>query len=183
MIKNQKQYTQLSKELKELTQNIQDLEIVIRDAREVAPELQLQLSDFRRLLLKGEKELVEYKRLVSEELNELEFDSLKDDDMNKAIMSFRIASKLTQKQIAEMMYIQEQQIQRYEQQDYLSASFERVLQLLEALDVQMILRKRIIKSERESGLSGFLFPQDEELIERVLLETKKRHGLVRYSGL
>ena len=37
--------------------------------------------------------------------------------------------------------LEEQQIQRYEQSDYLSASFERILQLLEALEIRMILRK------------------------------------------
>ena len=61
--------------------------------------------------------------------------------MNKAIISFRIASDISQKKLAAEMFIQEQQIQRYEQSDYLSASFERILQLLEALEIRMILRK------------------------------------------
>lgn len=61
--------------------------------------------------------------------------------MNEAIISYRIASKITQKELAERMYIQQQQIQRYEQKDYLNVDFERILQLLDVLNVQLILKK------------------------------------------
>lgn len=147
MIRNKKQYTALLEDVRHLKDNVEDLESIIKKDENVKPELKLQLSDFKRLLSRYKKEIDEYERLISDNLSILEFDSSKD-DMNQAIMSFRIASKYTQKQIAQLMYIQEQQIQRYEQQDYLSASFERILQLLEALGVQLILKKEF-KQEKK----------------------------------
>lgn len=139
MIKNKKQYTALYKQLNELLDNIKDTETVVGADRQDI-QSRLQLDTFKRGLAKLKRELEEYEKLTSKSLVSLEFDSLKD-DMNKAIISFRIASGMSQKELAKEMFIQEQQIQRYEQMDYLSASFERVLQLLEALGVRMILKK------------------------------------------
>ena len=124
MIKNKKQYTMMKKQLEELLTNIWDIKEILQKENNIP--LRLQLGTFERGLVKS--------------LSWLEFDSFKD-DMNKAIISFRIASDISQKKLAAEMFIQEQQIQRYEQSDYLSASFERILQLLEALEIRMILRK------------------------------------------
>lgn len=139
MIKNKKQYTALRKQLTELRANIADTAAVVSaDKQDI--QSRLQLDAFKRGLTKLQRDLEEYEKLTSGSLAWLEFDSLKD-DMNKAILSFRIASGISQKELAKEMFIQEQQIQRYEQTDYLSASFERILQLLEALGVRMVLRK------------------------------------------
>ncbi|KAA6332982.1 hypothetical protein EZS27_018562 [termite gut metagenome] len=146
MIKNKKQYASIIKEVEVLKNNIRDTEEVLK--KDDNASLKLQLSTFKKGLRKLSKEIEEFERLTSGELSALEFNSAKD-DMNKAIISFRIASQLTQKELAEKMYIQEQQIQRYEQFDYLTAGFERILQLLEVLDVQMTLKKDF-KENRES---------------------------------
>ena len=138
MIKNKKQYTMTKKQLEELLTNIWDIKEILQKENNIP--LRLQLGTFERGLVKLQKELEEYEKLTSKSLSWLEFDSFKD-DMNKAIISFRIASDISQKKLAAEMFIQEQQIQRYEQSDYLSASFERILQLLEALEIRMILRK------------------------------------------
>jgi hypothetical protein len=137
MIKNKKQYIALMKSVKILKENIFDTERLI-DQSDI--KQRLQLSAFKRDFVKYLKEIEDYEYLISKNLDKLEFDSFRD-DMNKAIMSFRIASKVTQKQLAEEMFIQEQQIQRYEQFDYLKSSFERILQLLDVLGVQIILKK------------------------------------------
>ncbi|WP_291582586.1 helix-turn-helix transcriptional regulator [Bacteroides sp.] len=138
MIKNKKQYTMMKKQLEKLLTNIWDIKEILQKENNI--QLRLQLGTFERGLVKLQNELEEYEKLTSKSLSWLEFDSFKD-DMNKAIISFRIASDISQKKLAEEMFIQEQQIQRYEQSDYLSASFERILQLLEALEIRMILRK------------------------------------------
>ena len=125
----------MKKQLEELLTNIWDIKEILQKENNIP--LRLQLGTFERGLVKLQKELEEYEKLTSKSLSCLEFDSFKD-DMNKAIISFRIASDISQKKLAAEMFIQEQQIQRYEQSDYLSASFERILQLLEVLE---ILRK------------------------------------------
>jgi DNA-binding XRE family transcriptional regulator len=55
-------------------------------------------------------------------------------DVSKALIEARIALGLTQKQLAERLEIQEQQIQRYEDTDYSSASLDRVLEVADALE-------------------------------------------------
>ena len=124
MIKNKKQYTMMKKQLEELLTNIWDIKEILQKENNIP--LRLQLGTFERGLVKLQKELEEYEKLTSKSLSCLEFDSFKD-DMNKAIISFRIASDISQKKLAAEMFIQEQQIQRYEQSDYLSASFERMI--------------------------------------------------------
>jgi|GEM_PF-1905502 hypothetical protein len=147
IIRNKKQYTTVHKQLQNLLEDIKDTEQVLKQNPEEI-QLKLQLSTFKKGAKKLQHIMNEYKRLTSDQLTSLTFDSLKD-DMNKAIISFRIASGISQKELAKEMYIQEQQIQRYEQNDYLSASFERILQLLEVLEVQIVLKKDFHKQVKE----------------------------------
>lgn len=147
IIRNKKQYTVVQKQLQNLLEDIKDTEQVLKQNPEEI-QLKLQLSTFKKGAKKLQHIMNEYKRLTSDQLTSLTFDSLKD-DMNKAIISFRIASGISQKELAKEMYIQEQQIQRYEQNDYLSASFERILQLLEVLEVQIVLKKDFHKQVKE----------------------------------
>lgn len=147
IIRNKKQYTAVQKQLQNLLEDIKDTEQVLKQNPEEI-QLKLQLSTFKKGAKKLQHIMNEYKRLTSDQLTSLTFDSLKD-DMNKAIISFRIASGISQKELAKEMYIQEQQIQRYEQNDYLSASFERILQLLEVLEVQIVLKKDFHKQVKE----------------------------------
>ncbi|KAA6335585.1 hypothetical protein EZS27_016195 [termite gut metagenome] len=167
MIKNKKQYASVLKEVEILKDNIHDTEEVLKKEDNVS--LKLQLSTFKKGLKKLSKEIEEFECLTSGELSALEFNSAKD-DMNKAIISFRIASQLTQKELAEKMYIQEQQIQRYEQSDYLTAGFERILQLLEVLDVQMTLKKDFRERKK-------IVVIDKE-IEEISSKIKQRHQLM-----
>lgn len=170
MIKNKKQYTAMRKQLDELITEIRDAKSVLQCGSNA--EFRLQLGTLEKGLVKLQKELEEYEKLTSQSLSWLEFDSFKD-DMNKAIMSFRIASGMSQKELAKAMFIQEQQIQRYEQSDYLSAGFERILQLLEALGVRMILRKDF---QRET------FKETPDNVWKLNDEIKKRGRILRIAG-
>lgn len=170
MIKNKKQYTAMRKQLDELITEIRDAKSVLQCGSNA--ELRLQLGTLEKGLVKLQKELEEYEKLTSQSLSWLEFDSFKD-DMNKAIMSFRIASGMSQKELAKAMFIQEQQIQRYEQSDYLSAGFERILQLLEALGVRMILRKDF---QRE------IFKEMPANVRKLNDEIKKRGRILQIAG-
>lgn len=170
MIKNKKQYTAMRKQLDELITEIRDAKSVLQCGNNAG--LRLQLGTLERGLVKLQKELEEYEKLTSKSLSWLEFDSFKD-DMNKAIMSFRIASGMSQKELAKAMFIQEQQIQRYEQSDYLSAGFERILQLLEALGVRMILRKDFQRGT---------FKETPDSVWKLNDEIKKRGRILQIAG-
>ena len=99
------------------------------------------------------EEIEEFQFLES--TTELEFSNKigSKEDLLKAVISLRIASGMTQKQLAEAIMVQEQQIQRYEQDDYRTASFERIVQILRVLSRDIQLKIELKKAKKIS-----LFP-------------------------
>lgn len=55
------------------------------------------------------------------------------DNVSKSIISLRVASGITQKELAKKIGVSQQQIQRYEQQEYRKVKFERVMQIIQVL--------------------------------------------------
>ena len=58
-------------------------------------------------------------------------------ELPDALIQARIAAGLTQKQLAERLGLKEQQVQRYEQTRYASASLDRIRRVTEALGVEL----------------------------------------------
>jgi ribosome-binding protein aMBF1 (putative translation factor) len=153
MIKN-------SKQLKIDKVEVSNLQDLLRDMDQLKKEnsidlmKQLQYDIYKRRIQELTEQIKEYESLVSGKLNSLEFNST-NDNFENSIVSFRLASGLTQKELADKIEVHEQQIQRYEQQDYLKASFERVIQLLKVLGVRIILRKEF---KQDKDLNKFSYP-------------------------
>jgi transcriptional regulator with XRE-family HTH domain len=147
MVKNQKQAAIVKKEIANLQKILAEADKNTTDFKQ-----QLQYSIFEGQLNDLLIEIEEYEHLTSKNLESLK---IKTNDLQKAIISFRIASGLTQKDIADKLEIQEQQIQRYEQNDYLTASFERIIQILQVLEVDVTLKKKFIKDSKVK----FLIPE------------------------
>lgn len=82
--------------------------------------------------------------------SELEFSK---ETLLKTIINLRIASGMTQKDLAEAIMVQEQQIQRYEQDYYRTASFERIVQILRELSKEICLK---IELKKEKAKNRFL---------------------------
>ncbi len=134
MIKNERQYRitkgQITKYQKAL------VELGARPKREVHPllwkaqqdALHSQLDDLR-------AEADEYKALQAGKRRVLKLDSL--DQLPQALIRARIARGLTQKQLAQKIGVQEQQIQRYEASDYATASFGRLKEIIRALNIKV----------------------------------------------
>lgn len=93
-----------------------------------AQALQSQLADLR-------TELQEYEALRAGKRRVLELGSF--DDFPRALIQARIASGLTQEQLAARLRLKPQQIQRYEATGYSSASLARVMQVVRALDLRI----------------------------------------------
>src|SRR5271156_4737111 len=79
--------------------------------------IESQLSDLK-------TELQEYDLLKSGKIRTLEIESLS--ELPEALIRARIARGWTQKKLAQKLGLKEQQVQRYEADDYGSASVERV---------------------------------------------------------
>lgn len=103
--------------------------------------MESQLGDLR-------TELREYERLRSGKVKSRVLSSLL--DLPKALIEGRIASGLTQKQLAQKLSIPEQQIQRYEQTRYGGVTIERLQQVVDALG--LTIQKRIDYRAQPRGL-------------------------------
>lgn len=57
--------------------------------------------------------------------------------LGKALVQARLVKGLTQKALAERLGLYEQQIQRYEDSEYTSASYERLLDIVKALGLEL----------------------------------------------
>jgi len=75
----------------------------------------------------------EYESLQKENAGTFKITSL--DELPKMLIRARIARGLTQKELANLLGLKEQQIQRYEATDYETASFKRLLEVAQALGI------------------------------------------------
>lgn len=135
MIKNERQYRitkaqaqKFSSALAQLRESPPDpgQHPLLRKAREDA--IRSQLADLC-------SELDEYEALRSGRRAVVEVDSF--EALPRAIIQARIASGLSQKDLARRLGLKEQQIQQYEATDYASASFSRLGEIIGALGIRV----------------------------------------------
>jgi transcriptional regulator with XRE-family HTH domain len=90
--------------------------------------LKSQLDDLR-------AEIREYEELATGRVGILDLGSLA--ELPQALVRARIASRMSQKELAEKLGLKEQQIQKYESSDYQQASLSRLLEIARALNVNV----------------------------------------------
>ena len=132
MISNERQYRITKARLEEFERGLSALEetspedkawqAVQRDA------ISGQLEDLKR-------DVREYESLQTRGLGALEVLSF--EDLPIALVQARIASGLTQRELADKLRLKEQQIQRYEATGYSSASLDRVREVIDALGLKL----------------------------------------------
>lgn len=142
MIKNDRQYRITKAAAAKFADSLKELEtgrvtpqpgvdpIIERAQREA---LRGQLDDLK-------AQLREYEELASGRIGVLELGSLA--DLPHALVRARIASGLSQKDLADKLGLKEQQVQRYEASDYQQASLSRLLDVANALNVN--IRKELL---------------------------------------
>ena len=136
MIANDRQYRITRSEAKKFKEALANLAAFQAERKGVHPRL-LQAerealeSQHENLLL----ELQEYEALKLSEAPVLEIDELS--RLGEGLIKARIASGLTQKQLAEKIGIKPQQIQRYEMERYESATLKRLSEVVDALGVRI----------------------------------------------
>ncbi|MDR0864862.1 MAG: helix-turn-helix domain-containing protein [Candidatus Symbiothrix sp.] len=160
MIHNKKQLTIALKDIESLRQRME----AIKDSKELTDLWQIYAYKSR--IEDLSEEIEEFKFLTSQNTSELEFS---EEDLPKAVISLRIASGLTQKQLANAIEVQEQQIQRYEQNDYRTASFERIVQIVRVLSRHIELK---IELKKEQSINRFtpiivLYPKVGQIMKEI----------------
>jgi len=176
MIKNDRQYritrTAMSKFQDELAE-MSHLSTSHRDSKAFTIQkaaLESQISDLK-------KEIDEYESLLHGQREVLTTSSF--EDLPQLLIKARIAIGLSQKDLAERLGIQEQQIQRYEATNYATASLSRINDIVKALGItvskEVILPQRdISKRDLFSKLKAIGFDQDFVLSRLLPMDTAAR---------
>ena len=136
MIKNERQYRITKAQAEKFLQALRNLRADTDDRYALLPRLrQLQEEALKSQLGDLEEELREYEDLKE---GRFAFEKLKSiSDLPKLLIRARIASGLTQRDLAGRLQLKEQQIQRYEASDYASASFTRIKEVVSALGIEV----------------------------------------------
>lgn len=107
-----------------------------------------QLDAARSQLEELKDELTEYEALLGGKERVLELSSL--DELPSALIRARIASGMTQRDLADRIGIKEQQVQRYEATEYASASLSRIKEVVRALGLN--IRKEVFLPTADPSL-------------------------------
>ncbi len=132
MIKNERQYRITKAQAARFAQTLDDLRqrpghalgIHPRIARAQEEAVESQLADL-------EGDLREYEELKTGDFQLEALDVVR--SLAMLLVKARIARDLTQRELAELVGVKEQQIQRYEATDYASASLSRIRAVVDAL--------------------------------------------------
>jgi len=131
MIKNERQYKITRAKADEVRVAISELSTTPRPDGLSAEMRQLQLEALNGTLGDFEIELADYNALHDATLIE----ATGIGEFPLALIRSRIARGLTQRELADRLGLAEQAIQRYEAGDYAGASFARLVEIAEALDL------------------------------------------------
>jgi transcriptional regulator with XRE-family HTH domain len=148
MIKNSRQLALTKSKVEEFDAAIHDIEGGASDAHPLLVQAQKNALLFQRDDLLSEIE--EYEQLLSGEFAVFDVDNIA--DLPKALIRSRIYLGLTQKDLAEKLGMKEQQIQRYENSEYSSASFSTIVSIIGALDLKITEDVFLPKASRTKNL-------------------------------
>lgn len=135
MIRNARQYRitqaqamQLERALAQVKASTADSTLPPRLLQAEQEALGSQLTDLR-------AQLTDYDALRTQKRPVLRLTSF--DDFPRALIQARIATGMSQKELAKKLGLKEQQVQRYEATEYASASLTRVSEVIRALGLQV----------------------------------------------
>ncbi len=144
MIKNEKQYRITKAQSRRFEEALAELARQERPFN-ITPRLwQAQRDAANSQLQELRDQINAYERLHVGKSKELVLESV--EDLPKTLIQARIASGMTQEGLAHRLGVKTQQIQRYEATEYESASFARVLKVVQALGLRMPKPARLVRN-------------------------------------
>ena len=134
MITNERQYGITKKKVERFARALEEFEAKAGERADVSPRLiRAERDGMEAQLAVLRKEVEEYERVRDEGVSGLVFTSI--DELAKWLIWARIGSRMTQRELAARLHVQEQQIQRYEAERYASASYRRLCEVAHVLGV------------------------------------------------
>lgn len=140
MITNERQYRITKTQLKRFEEDL-----AAQDARAPGVDVDPRITASMQDALASEAELLRaqlrhYEQLRDGQITEREITSLR--ELPGALIEARIAARLTQRELAERLGLAEQQIQRWEANEYTGVNLERLQSIADALGIH--IRETII---------------------------------------
>lgn len=174
MIRNEKQYEytqELAKRCEHTLANydVQDEEIKNNDPwwSVMRESIQSHLDTFR-------AEIAEYERLVKCDgalALKIEADSIL--ELPRVLIKARIAAKLTQKELADRLGLEESRIKQYEDSDYQCASWVEIIDITEALAVELKTANFVVDFQEMEVRKKSLFEFVERQRKKLGSQTQK----------
>lgn len=131
MIQNERQYKITQTKLRELER---ELSAINPENSKLHPRQVIGWTNSYNLTIrKLKQEIEDYEQLKSGKVKNFPINSLQ--DLPLVMIKARIAVGMTQKELAEKIGVQEQQIQRYEANNYRAVGFDRLQEVMSALGV------------------------------------------------
>lgn len=175
MIYNERQYKITSKQIEELSNALETLDYQSNDwlAEAQYTALKSQISDL-------EAQITEYSLLKEGKIQFTECSDLS--SLPRSLIQARISKGLTQKDLADFLQMQPQQVQRYEASNYMGASLSRLIDIAQILEIN--ITESWSGSNASSGSSFFSWENDsninwnsfpiKEMIKRGWIELKHK---------
>ena len=133
MIKNQKQLRTSKRKLKDLDAHRDDLLNKQSSGNSDVGAIALELGSVDELRLELRSQIRTYEELANSNITSMHVQSLP--ELPQAVLRARIAAGLTQAELAERAGLAASAIERYERNDYESASLQRLAELIEAIGI------------------------------------------------
>jgi len=133
MIKNERQYLITKAQAKKFKEAIVAFDNRVTGTHPLLAKAQREALESQLAELKLQMD--EFEKLRSGKIKRLKKSSF--ENLPIELIRARIARGLTQKDLAGKLGVKEQQIQRYEETDYASASLSRINEVIKALDIKI----------------------------------------------
>ncbi len=133
MIRNETEYQEASARLAEERKRLADHRIRLKSAGLSEEEIKRAIDPFESFHLQLSEEVESYEKLKRREFVEL--DNLR--GLGHLLISLRIAKGLSQRDLAKRLNVHESQVSRDERNEYYGVTLERVIKLLDALNVRL----------------------------------------------
>lgn len=137
MISNEKQYNISRKRIEMVKARINEIQ---KDTRQDPLAIEMSLASMKNHLSEVQEEVVQYERLKKRKKVTIKERPLS--QLPQLITEFKIASGLTQKELSKKLGMKEQQLQRYEANRFKGISFDNLLQLISAMDIELVVKPK-----------------------------------------
>lgn len=156
MIRNETEYREAVRRLYEERERMAQYEARLKEMRLGADEVQRALDPMRSFHEQLAEEVASYERLRRGELGEL----TNLHGLGQTLVALRIATGLTQRQLAETLGVHESQVSRDERNEYHGITVERASRILDTLKVHMLSRfdEPVTRREPEEDVQAVAHP-------------------------